>query len=192
MPGFVVPGIGGGFSRAPSSRREYYYNYTWEVENLFQGQSPDGWSDPNSPLIALRDATLPTFTVNKEVHAGASVEYKYAKSVTWDDIKITWYDSDGLLEVMRKWRGNIWTQSHGLADADHYKRRSELSYYLPTGKKRNSWLLRNSWPSQIRHGELTYTSSDVKLVEVTVTYDWAIERPSSEDTSSVGTLTGVI
>ena len=36
-----------------------------------------------------------------------------------------------------------------------------------------NWFLYNSWPSQIRSGELTYTNSDIKIVEVTVAYDWA-------------------
>lgn len=176
MPGFVVPGAGGGHRSAQTSRRQYYYNYTWEIINLFES---DGWTDPNSPLIGLKDASMPTFTVNKETYQGASLEYKFAKSVTWEDIKVSWYDSSGLLEIMSKWRGNVWSPECGLADANHYKRQSRLEHYLPTGAGANAWLLKNSWPSQIRHGDLTYTSSDVKLIEVTITYDWAVEQPSS-------------
>ncbi len=37
-----------------------------------------------------------------------------------------------------------------------------------------------SWPSVIRHGDLTYTSSDVKIVEVTLTYDFAVARSGLE------------
>lgn len=181
MPGFVIGNVGGGFSKKQSSKQEYYYNYFWEITNLFAGnpgESPADWTSPTSPLIALKDCSLPTFTVNKESYNGASLEYKFAKSVTWEDIKVSWYDSVGLLNVMKDWRKNVWSPECGLADANHYKRQSTLTYMLPTGEKVNTWVLHNSWPSQIRHGDLTYTSSDVKIVEVTVTYDWAVETPA--------------
>lgn len=176
MPGFNIPGAGGGHSVAQTSRREYYYNYFWEIVNLFE--DIDGWGIPDSPLIGLRDATLPIMTVNKETYQGSSLEYKFAKSVVWEDVKVGWYDSIGLLEVMKRWREDIWTPDRGIAQANEYKRQSVMSYYLPTGLHTNTWTLVNSWPSQIRHGELTYTSSDVKLIEVTITYDWAVEKPS--------------
>ena len=174
MPGFVIPGADGGHRKAMPSRREYYYNYFWQIVKLFE--SPE-WDSTASPVLALRDASLPTFTVNKETYQGASLEYKFAKSVTWEDIKVAWYDSEGLLDVMKLWRSNVWSPECGLSDANHYKRESRMEYYLPSGRKTAGWLLKNSWPSQIRHGDLTYTSSDVKLVEVTITYDWAEEQP---------------
>jgi hypothetical protein len=175
MPGFVIQDFGGGHRKTVESRREYYYNYFWEIDDLFE----DGgdWRN-NSPLICLKDCSLPTFTVNKETYQGSSLEYKFAKSVTWEDIKVSWYDSIGLLDIMKKWRNNVWSPDCGLADANHYKRQSNIVYYLPTGQSENRWRLINSWPSQIRHGDLTYTSSDVKLVEATITYDWAVENPA--------------
>lgn len=174
MPGFMVRGVGGHRS-IDDARREYYYNYYWEVVNLFESSSQQG----SGVLVGLKDASLPTFTVNKETYMAASLEYKFAKSVSWDDVKVSWYDHIGLLKTMKEWRSNVWSPECGLSDANHYKRRSLIEYYLPTGEKTCGWILRNSWPSQIRHGELTYTSSDVKLIEVTITYDWAEERPAN-------------
>jgi hypothetical protein len=180
MPGFIVTTdrapmggqIGDGRMHA---RREYYYNYMWEIQHLFEQRS---FSSEDS-LISLKDATLPTFTVNKESYNGASLEYKFAKNVTWDDIKVTWYDSRGLLKHLQKWRQMVWTPELGIRPPNLYKKESILHHFLPTGDALNSWTLINSWPSQIRHGDLTYTSSDIKIVEVTVTYDWAEERPAT-------------
>ena len=174
MPGFMVAtedGTLGGRIGAGriNGRVEYYYNYFWEIEHLFETAR---YSTTQS-LISLKEASLPTFTVNKETYTGSSLEYKFAKSVTWDDIKVTWYDSAGLLPHLRRWRQAVWTPDYGLSAASEYKRRSILHNFLPTGKGDNTWTLINSWPSQIRHGDLTYTSSEVKLVEVTVSYDWA-------------------
>jgi hypothetical protein len=175
MPGFVINSVGGHES-APSGRREYYYNYFWEIIQI--GWGPLGPEAPRSdnPLISLKDASLPTFTVNKENYQGSSLEYKFAKSVTWDDIKITWYDTLGLLQKIKEWRESIWTQRCGLGQANKYKQNSIIRNYLPTGQGGVFWILVNSWPSVIRSGELTYTSSDVKLIEVTLTYDWAEDR----------------
>lgn len=173
MPGFVVPGAGGGHKKAVNSRVEVFHNYFWQIINLFEDQ---GWAESETPLIALRDCTLPTFTVNKESYVASSLEYKTAKSVTWEDIKVTWYDSDGLLDIMKRWRSSVWTPEFGISVANVYKKQSSLEYYSPTGLSVCHWTLKNSWPSQIRHGDLTYTNSDVKLIEVTITYDWAIEN----------------
>ena len=35
------------------------------------------------------------------------------------------------------------------------------------------WVLEGSWPQTIRDGDLSYTRSEVKIVEVVVVYDWA-------------------
>jgi hypothetical protein len=175
MPGFMVGGIGGMPDKSSvSGRRQFYYNYTWDIESIFQ-DSPAG----KPPLVCLRDASLPTFTVNKETYQGASLEYKFAKSVVWEDIKVSWYDSEGLLPIMKTWREMVWTPECGIKPPNLYKFDTILNHFLPTGAKQNQWKLNNSWPSQIRHGDLTYTSSEVKIIEVTVSYDWAIELPAS-------------
>jgi len=110
---------------------------------------------------------------------GASLEYKFAKSVNWDDVKITWYDTAGMLATVKQWRETIWDQEYGIAAVDTYKQESILRTHLPDYTAINEWVLMNSWPSQIKHGDLTYTSSDIKIVEVTLTYDWAFEKPGS-------------
>lgn len=176
MPGFMVGGgpeglMGGMVNRqSPSSRLSYYYNYFWEIENMFESKSNNRLT-----VITAKDLSLPLFTVIKETYTASSLEYKFAKSVSWDDVKVSWYDSAGLLEIVRSWRRSVWTHDKGLQTAENYKKKSIVSNFLPTNKKANSWTLINSWPSQIRSSELTYTSSEAKLIEVTVTYDWAEE-----------------
>lgn len=170
MPGFIVNGVGGHRDTGINSRTEFYYKHFWEINNLFGTNFSNG-----SPLIALKDATSPVFSVVKEAYIASSLEYKFAKSVSWDDIKVTWYDSDGLLKHIRDWRRSVWTPECGLKAGGEYKKRSILSNYLPTGDKSNQWTLFNSWPCSVKSGDLTYTDNDIKVVEVTVCYDWAEE-----------------
>lgn len=169
MPGFAVQGIGGragsGVGGVPT--QEFLYNYTWEIFQLL--------GNSNNLLIYSKEMTLPTFSVGIENQQGASLEYKFAKSVSWDDIKITFYDSSGLIAILKEWRTSVWTVFQGLATADAYKKISSMGVYTPEWDiiKGQLWNLTGSWPSTIRHGDLTYTSSDVKIVEVTITYDFA-------------------
>ncbi len=161
----------GGTDMTVSGQVEYYYNYFWEIINLFETPLRN-----SNALLNLKDATLPTFNVNRETYsAGSGLEYKFAKSIHWDDIKVAWYDAVGLLDVIKSWRESVWTKDCGLGAANDYKRNSTINVFLPTGKTINQWQLFNSWPAVIKYGELTYTSSDIKLIEVTVSYDWAEE-----------------
>lgn len=184
MPGFKVHGDFGGNRNAPEAKLDYYYNYFWEIDSLFETNF-----DAGSALISLRDAGTPTFTVNKETYQGASLEYKFAKSVIWDDIKVSWYDTDGLVDAIEQWRQTVWSPGCGLRQASEYKKESRITSFLPTGKSDVAWLLRNSWPSQIKYGDLTYTTSDIKIVEVTVTYDWAERFDTTGGGGGLGSTT---
>lgn len=173
MPGFAIQGINGVFGGqagnvpGPSAIQEYLYSYTWEIFQLM--------GNLDSLLINAKDISTPTFTVGIETQQGASLEYKFAKNVSYDDIKVTFYDAVGMIKIFKEWRETVWTNQDGLKTAESYKRNSTLIISPPSWENDKSveWHLTGSWPSSIRHGELTYTSSDVKLVEVTVTYDFA-------------------
>lgn len=188
MPGFTVY-VDGKESLGPSvddggvdSNVDAYYTFTWTVDQLFE-EVLRGDNEKRA-MVHLKDATLPTFSVNKEQVKGASIEYKFAGSVSYDDVKLTWYDTLGLLKIVQGWRKRVWTAEGGLGYANDYKKKSIIISSLPYEPKMantsNQWELINSWPSAIRHGELSYTQSDIKIVEVTLTYDWAEEK-SMED-----------
>lgn len=168
MPGFRV-GFETPNPELPSADINFYYSYTWEIPEIL------GDSSRSQKLIALKECSTPTFTANKESYTASSLEYKYAKSIVWDDIRVSWYDSEGLLAKIREWRQTVWSPEYGLKAAKNYKKNTRLSYYLPDYTSSVGWVLKNSWPSTIRSGDLTYTNSDVKVIEVIVTYDWAEE-----------------
>jgi len=172
MPGFAVRGIDGQFGgraagAGPPATQEYYLTYTWVIDQMI--------GNFDSLLINAKDITLPTFSVGIEVNQGASLEYKFAKNVSYDDVKVTFYDAIGLITILKEWRKSVWTPDDGLKTASSYKKDSILTVHTPQWSEDNKviWELTGSWPSVIRHGELTYTSSDVKIVEVTITYDYA-------------------
>jgi len=182
MPGFMIDqtGVNDDELNPASAYDEYYYSYTWTILNLFKDPTDPG-SLRHTAAIHLKDCTLPTFTVNQERYQGASLEYKFAKSVSWDDIKVSWYDTKGLVDIIRKWRQNIWTSEKGIKTAYQYKKETMILNYLPTGQGKVKWKLINSWPSSIRYGDLTYTTSDAKFVDINITYDWAEDESQQDD-----------
>lgn len=169
MPGFMINSVGG---EASGDDVLAYYTYTWEIMKIL---TADGAAPP---LVYLKDMSLPTFSINQERVKGASLNYKYAGDVTWEDVKITWYDTKGMLNFVVSWRQTVWTPDGGLASPSDYKTKSVIATSLPDGASVNKFELINSWPSSIRYGDLTYTQSDVKIVDVTITYDWAVEIPA--------------
>lgn len=183
MPGFAVgPFIpNNSINQKAPSRADYFYNYTWYAPRVV------GYAiGVNPSLIHLKEATLPTFTVGVEKYLGGSVEYKHAKSVSWDDVKFSWYDTQNLLPTIRRWRMSVWSAQDGLRPASEYKDTTELTVYLPNGQYENMWKLYGSWPSSIKYGDLTYSSSDVKSIEVTLSYDYAAEFSGKSEIDSEG------
>lgn len=130
----------------------------------------------SNSLIYLKEATYPTFTVDKETHQGASLVYKFAKAVNWDDVTVTWYDTQNLINTMTQWRQGVWTADGGIAPASSYKKNSELHYALPDGSGGDcQFNLTGSWPSSIKYGDFSYAQNEIKVITVNVTYDWCEE-----------------
>lgn len=205
MPGFIVipeDDITTEPLPRPSDKARYYYSFTWDITSVFNSDTDPALHNlvssttTKSPLIHLKNATLPSVTFGKESVKGASLEYKFAKDVSWNDISITWYDTEGMINVVKAWRKMVWSSKLGLNVASFYKRNTILYTYLPDSDPLKLddagdtvWKLFNSWPSSINYGELTYTSSDVKVVDVTVTYDWAAENYDPAADNEDGKLT---
>lgn len=173
MPGFGIQPLSSPSDDLIAANAEYIYNYQWKIEKLFNEQLRS-----QDATIHLKEATLPTFSVAKDTVTGGSLDYKFAKSICWEDVRVTWYDTKGLAKIITKWRDMVWTERDGLKAASEYKKDSVLTTKKVDGTQATKWTLKNSWPSVIREGDLTYTASDVKVVEVTISYDWAKSESS--------------
>ena len=179
MPGFII-----GDTKSDQAKRpigfnlntvtdEYYTNFFWDVSNIV-GTFIKNQAGPSKSLLALKECKLPTFTVEEEKVLGSSVEYKFAKKVNWDDISVTWYDNFGLLNVMKTWMNSVFTLTRGIALASSYKKETKILVYTPSNSSRQTYTLNQSWPKSIKFGDLSYTSSDIKMVEATISYDYAV------------------
>ena len=184
MPGFqVAPNLG---DPVGATDLRPFYSYTWRIPHLF-GEAGDA-----GVLIYAKDCTLPTFATGREEVEGASVIYKYASMVNWEDVRLTFYDipnSDQTLAAkLKEWRDRVWTAEEGLGFADNYKQETNIEVFNLDTTVAYMWNLYGSWPQTIRDGELTYTRSDMKLVEVVVVYDWAQTNSSPAKYISPGDI----
>jgi hypothetical protein len=171
MPGFRIENIGGDRYRGIESTADYYTTYSWILDDIF-----DSSRDSNrSVVVNVKEMTLPSFSVAKEQVLGSSLEYKYAKSVSYDDVSIQWYDTHGLIELVVGWRKSVWDPELGLSVANVYKKDTVQKQYISYNNREVTYTLKGSWPSTIKFGDLSYANGDIKVVQVTVTYDWAIE-----------------
>ena len=166
MPGFNVSGIG---EAKGNTNVKPYYQHTWKIDHIFGDQST------NPPLIYLKQATFPAITFRTEQVSGTALIYKFASEVFWENVRVTWYDTYGLLTFIKKWRLSVWEPEKGLKAANDYKQRSVLTKMTSDETSNVQWTLFNSWPESIREGDLSYINSEIKVVEVSISYDWAID-----------------
>lgn len=182
MPGFTVPPFDaesgssttiGSFAYSVQTTNDYFLSYTWLIDEVV------GTSVNNTPLVHLQNVKLPTFSATATTVPGASLNYKFAEVIEWNPVSVSWYDTEGLLDIIKKWRTQVWSDDSGLQSAGEYKKNTAIISYTPDGNYLNRYKLIGSWPSTINYGELTYSgNSAVKLVEVVLTYDWAEEQSS--------------
>ena len=175
MPGFIIGDTKD--SKNPNFKLntvtdEYYTNFFWDISQILNDSVVNNAGYKKS-LLALKECKLPTFTIEEEKVLGSSVEYKFAKKVNWDDISITWYDNFGLLSVMKSWMSSVFTLKYGMALASNYKKQSTIIVHTPSDSSRQFYTLNQSWPKSIKFGDLSYTSSDIKIIEATLSYDYA-------------------
>jgi hypothetical protein len=166
MPGFIVNGLGAGANSTPKP----LYSYTWELGII------QGISSLSGALIYAKTASLPSWSFEIEKNQGASLDYKYASKIVWEDIRISWYDVDGLTQIMKRWRDSVWTPSTGIKPASQYKADSWLTHFTYDLSVARPWHIMNGWPKAVKSSELTYTDSDFHFIDVTFTYDAALEE----------------
>lgn len=168
MPGFKLGINADNTSGNLSANIAPVLSYAWEVPALF-----DDVLTNQKPVIYLRDCTLPEPTFDVETYEAASIKLKYAKKIDWGDVKVTFYDTDGILSKMATWRNNVWASDKGIKPAASYKKDTRIQVLNMDGSTQGEWKLYGSWPKSVTYSQLTYTASDMHTVVVTVTYDWA-------------------
>jgi hypothetical protein len=151
-------------SNAAALPTQMVYTYTWEFSKLL---------DLEMEEVDIKDITLPAVAFDTDTIKTGHATYEFAKCVKWDDCKLTFYDTSetalGLLALAEK----VWNKDQGLAVADDYMDESEIKIYNYDGELAYQCTLKNSWIKAVSFSSLTYESSGMNNIIVTLAYTWA-------------------
>lgn len=171
MPGFAVTNQQAGNQRNPPSPSRVIYSYTWDITNLV-GKG----IQRNNPLVYLKSANLPQLEFEEENYDTGHVNYRFPKGVKWSDVKLSFYDTEGLKDQIISFYRSIWTPNTGLAPASVFMNDTKIQVYFNNDQVAYSWVLRNSWVKQLSYSELTYEASNVLNVNLVIGYHWAEQQ----------------
>jgi hypothetical protein len=185
MPGFKIGVINQSSMLSDSPR--FYTSYTWDISEIANKASLSTGTGPfdNNAVLLLKNATLPSISF-KKVEVEGSVNYKFSGSPTFEDIRISWYDSHNMGEWVKEWLELIIDRKSGaIKPASSYKSSTKLTKYLVDNgaddmdgnggdiePDQTDYILYGSWPVGFKESELTYTEASIKTIELTVTYDY--------------------
>lgn len=190
MPGFNV--ADGKDRSQPSSTIETHRSHRWRINRLVNtGDGPDLFSQ--DLRIYAKSVSLPSFSADEEIVLGGSITYKFAKGINFEDVKVTFYDVFGILDAIKKSMATVWSTEKGLGTAAKYKGISEFQLLNSDGDPTYAFILKNSWIKNVTHSDLSFDSSSIKEVTLTISYDWAEEDgsfTSAPSASAPGKPTG--
>jgi hypothetical protein len=165
MPGFIIGGQGG---PGPANTAEPLRNHRWAIETL-------GPVSSNTLLIA-RDLQLPDLKLERQEVLGGLLWYKFAKAVKWDDALVAFYDDGSIAGDIQQWIDLVYTNAAGVqshSPGSGYKKTCKFNLLNGDGSTEESMMLFNAWPVSKSEGKLSYTDSQLKLVTLTLAFDWA-------------------
>lgn len=164
MPGFMIGGAGGDLDHMTETLR----SHRWLITKL-------GPVNPRRLVIA-RDLNLPDLAIEQQEVLGGLIWYKFAKAVKWQDAQVAFYDDGGIGQGIEQWKDKIYTNDEGIkthTPGSGYKMDCEFELLDGHGEVDTKIILKNAWPKVVSEGRLTYTSSEIKLLTVTLAFDWA-------------------
>ena len=161
MPGFKIAESQQGQLKPPG---KVVYLYTWEMPLIVGGGASE---------IYLKDISSPSISFETESYKSGHASYEFAKCVKWEDIKITFYDTDDVGDKILNLSQKVWDAARGIRVANEYMADSKINVLYYDGTKAYSWTLKNSWVKSVSFSRLTYESSGVNNINVTLAYTWA-------------------
>jgi len=172
MPGFKIHGEGKG----PSATVESARAHRWEF--YFTGGDIGDLS--NLDVYAL-SSQRPVLEIDKAVmHAGINQIHLPGK-YKWNPINVKFYETLkgstlSTYALFKYWSEKVINlKQHTVKLPQESQTQARVAMLNGAGVGVYFYVLYNVWPSKVEPAELTYTSSEISTVQVTLTYDAADE-----------------
>lgn len=181
MPGFNITGQEG-----PSNTMEVHRDHRWRVENFglpmeLASEETIAWT--RRLHLYAKSLDLPSVSFEEAEIEGASIKYKVATKATFEPVTLTMYDVIGMHKIFDNWQKLIWTPQAGIQPANKYVGEPRFSLLDGAGNVLRTYTLINAYPKSVTHSELSYQSSELKLLKIVYSYGW-MELDLSSDTPS--------
>ena len=157
----------GGGGGGPGNKIETLRSHRWSITRL---------GTIIQDAIVAKELSLPDLKIDRKEILGGLMWYKYAASVKWDDVSVTFYDNGSILSAINQWKDKVYTNETGIKNHSPnqgYKMECEFQLVNGVGGVINKFILHNAWPASITFGKLSYTDTSLKVVTLSLAYDWA-------------------
>jgi len=178
MPGFDISGNGD----SPSHKAEFHRAHRWSIVDI--GAPPEravtSASSPTSSALNMvtksfyaKSLQLPTITFEEVKVKAGSVTYKFPKRAEWENVTVEFYDVYGLHSLFNNWMSRIWTARSGIGLASDFMGSPIFELSDGMGERKQKFTLLNAYPLSVKHSELSYASSEIKLLSIVYSYSHA-------------------
>ena len=158
-----MPGFGIDPTRGPNPKSDSYRDHRFVLERFFT-VTVFSWD----PLIYVKSIDLPEKTVHPLEITTPGATYNFAKKVSYSDLAITFYATDGLIESLREIEDSVHTTSFGIRSWDRvggYKGDVVVRLYKDgQADKSTKIIYQGCYLMSLKLGQVSYESSAIKTV----------------------------
>lgn len=160
MPGFMIDGRGGKVSASPDS--DLLRDHRFKLVTFMDKDASQ------LPLALIKDVDLPEKVVETLEIKCPGTTYKFAKSVSYGDLKLTFYGTKELATLFKELEEKVHTTKNGIADFDEYLKEVGFQMYDGEGSELVNFKFKGCWISNTQWGACSYGSSEIKLITIIV------------------------
>lgn len=174
MTGFIINDQGNDKYDAKLSvgRGDWHRDHRFRLTSFFNNID----SSFKDYLNQVKDITLPDKEIDELSIKTPGTTYKFPKQANYSDLKIKFYSNSSFLSKVQSISENVHSISEGVGDYNKHMDLVAISIFGTGNVARDRQLIKyryfNSWISSITHGDLSYSSNDIKIITVNVKFSY--------------------
>jgi hypothetical protein len=178
MAGFKINNLGGPMVTNPQdSKADWLRDHRFRLVQFLGIDTAN-----NTDILAVKDVDMPEKQIEVLSIQTPGTVYKFAKSAKYSGLKIVFYGTGNLLRTLHKLQEEPHSLAKGLGNFGNdsivgrptgYMKEIQIDIYEnPQSTEGYSYIFKNAFISKINQGRLSYTSSDIKSIDVEIEYSF--------------------
>ena len=136
------------------------------------------------PSFIASKVTKPSLSIGETEHNYLNHKFYYPGQVTWNDVSMTLVDPlepDAARLLLQRIKEGGYRPPENKNDLTTISKAKSVAQFSQIkiqqldaqGTARETWVLWNAWPKDVKFGDLDYSSEDMVNIELTFKYDYA-------------------